>query len=171
MWKEETGGRGDKGTGRQGDKGRDQMSEPETLKSDGAASPGAPPSTGPGAASPAPSALPAVATPGVEFKAPVTRDMVFEALKPIEDPEIHLGIVDLGLVYGADVAKEGKEVTVSMTLTSPACPYGPMLIDQVRKISRGLPGVERAEVLVVWEPPWDPRTMAADHVKDVLGIW
>ena len=122
-----------------------------------------------------PNTEPTVNTPqtpaALEIKAPVTRDMVFEALKPIEDPEIHLGIVDLGLVYGADVAKEGKEVTVSMTLTSPACPYGPMIIDQVRAVAKKLPGVERAEVLVVWEPAWDPRTMAADHVKDILGIW
>jgi metal-sulfur cluster biosynthetic enzyme len=110
-------------------------------------------------------------SPAVALQAPVTREMVFEALKPVEDPEIHLGIIDLGLVYGAEVSPDGKQVKVKLTLTSPACPYGPMLIEQVKLISGRLPGVEKAEVQLVWEPPWDPRTMAADHVKDILGIW
>lgn len=118
-------------------------------------------------AAPGPPAAPAP----VEIKAPVTREMVQEALKPIEDPEIHLGIVDLGLVYGIDVDAAGKQVAVSMTLTSPACPYGPMIIDQVKRAAAALPGVEKSDVQVVWEPPWDPRTMASDYVKDVLGIW
>lgn len=122
---------------------------------------------------PMPSSLPAsaAAPAGIEIKAPVTPEMVMEAVKPVVDPEIHLSIVDLGLVYGADVDASGKLVTVRLTLTSPACPYGPMLIDQVKLVAGSMPGVEKADVQVVWEPPWDPRTMASDYAKDVLGIW
>lgn len=122
---------------------------------------------------PTPSPSPASAgTPaGIEIKAPVTGEMVMEAIKPVVDPEIHLSIVDLGLVYGADVDPEGKQVTVRLTLTSPACPYGPLLIDQVKLVAGSLPGVEKADVQVVWDPPWDPRTMASEYAKDVLGIW
>ena len=101
----------------------------------------------------------------------LTEDMVIESLKPVVDPEIGFGIVDLGLVYGADFEKDGKKVVVRMTLTSPMCPYGPMIINQVDDLLKFLPGVEESEVKVVWDPQWDPRTMASDEVKDKLGIW
>lgn len=101
----------------------------------------------------------------------LTEDMVIESLKPVVDPEIGVGIVDLGLVYGADFEKDGKKVVVRMTLTSPMCPYGPQIINQVDDLLKYLPGVEESEVKVVWDPQWDPRTMASDEVKDKLGIW
>jgi metal-sulfur cluster biosynthetic enzyme len=101
----------------------------------------------------------------------MNEELVMEALKEVQDPELRLGIVDLGLIYGADVAEDGKSVTVRMTLTSPACPYGPMLITDVKNVVDNLPGVDQAEVEIVWDPPWDPRTMASDEIKDKLGIW
>ncbi len=61
-----------------------------------------------------------------------TKEEVFEALKPVQDPEIRIGIVDLGLVYDADISENGK-VTVKMTLTTPACPYGEMLVAMVHR--------------------------------------
>ena len=97
--------------------------------------------------------------------------MVLEALKPVVDPEIHVGVVDLGLVYGVDIEDSGRKLTVRMTLTSYMCPYGPMLMSQVQEVIRGLPGVIEARVALVWEPPWDPRTMASEEAKDTLGIW
>ncbi|HWO56666.1 MAG TPA: metal-sulfur cluster assembly factor [bacterium] len=101
----------------------------------------------------------------------ITQDIVMEALKEVKDPELHLGIVDLGLVYGVDIEDDGKHVEVRMSLTSPGCPYGPQMVNDVRFAVASLPGVETADVRVVWDPPWDPRTMASDEIKDKLGIW
>jgi len=101
----------------------------------------------------------------------VTRDRVFEALQPIQDPELRLGVVDLGLVYDAEIGAEGKDVTVKMTLTSPGCPFGPMILSTVHEVVALIPGVENVKVELVWEPPWNPALMASDEVKDVLGIW
>lgn len=102
----------------------------------------------------------------------VTEQQVFEALKPIEDPELHLGIVDLGLIYGADVLPqpEGDDVKVTMTLTSPFCPYGPQLRALVHRTVANLPGVQAATVEIVFTPPWDPRTMASEDCKGALGL-
>lgn len=101
---------------------------------------------------------------------PPTKEEVFDALKPIQDPEIRIGIVDLGLVYDVDVEPDGK-VLVKMTLTTPACPFGEMLISMVHREAESLDGVTSVEVQLVWEPVWDPKTMASDLAKDLLGIW
>jgi len=94
-----------------------------------------------------------------------------EALKRVEDPEIHQDIVGLGLVYGVIIDDGGKKVTVKMTLTTPYCPYAPQLVEQARMAAGSVPGVEAVEVDMVWDPPWDPRTMASEEVKDILGLW
>ena len=62
-------------------------------------------------------------------------------------------------------------MNVRMTLTSPACPAGPMIMDQTRQAVEALEGVTEATIDLVWDPPWNPRTMASDEVKDILGIW
>ena len=102
----------------------------------------------------------------------VTEEQVIQALKPIEDPELHLGIVDLGLIYGADIhpQPEGDEVKLTMTFTSPFCPYGPQLKAQVHRALTGLPGVAQAVVTIVFTPPWDPREMASEDCKIALGL-
>ena len=97
------------------------------------------------------------------------KDIVINALKPVMDPEIGLSIVDLGLIY--DVHLDGDRVNVRMTLTTPACPYGPELIDAVRQAVKRLEGVKTVDIDVVWDPPWNPDEMATDYAKDVLGIW
>lgn len=99
-----------------------------------------------------------------------TKEQVFEVLRPIHDPEIRIGIVDLGLVYDVLPHDSGK-VEVKMTLTTPACPYGEMLITEVHKEVAAMEGVKEVEVILVWEPMWDPETMASDLAKDILGIW
>jgi metal-sulfur cluster biosynthetic enzyme len=78
--------------------------------------------------------------------------------------------VDLGLVYGVDIDEQGM-VTVDMTLTSPACPVGPMLQGMIYHKLSQLEGVEDVEVNLVWNPPWDPKTMASEDVRMALGIW
>jgi metal-sulfur cluster biosynthetic enzyme len=101
-----------------------------------------------------------------------TQEQVIEALKEVEDPELHLGIVDLGLVYGVDVDGPDQEnVKVRMTLTSPMCPVGPLFKEAVQSKVQSLDGVKKASVEITFNPPWDPRTMASDDVKMQLGIW
>ena len=102
----------------------------------------------------------------------ITEEQVREALKVVEDPELHLGIVDLGLIYGVDLnpQPQGEDVKLTMTFTSPFCPYGPQLKAMVHQAIKQLPGVKEAVVNVVFTPPWDPRTMASDDCKIALGL-
>ena len=101
---------------------------------------------------------------------PPTVEQVIAVLKPVADPEIRIGIVDLGLVYDVLIDDDGK-VTVKMTLTTPACPYGEILMTQVHRAVEQLDGVSEVEVRLVWDPPWDPKEMCSDSAKDLLGIW
>jgi metal-sulfur cluster biosynthetic enzyme len=102
----------------------------------------------------------------------VTQEAVREALKEVQDPELLLGIIDLGLVYDVQCEGEtGGDVTVVMTLTSPMCPVGPMFTQAVQSKVEAIDGVEHVKVDLTFDPPWDPRTMASDDVKTVLGIW
>ena len=102
----------------------------------------------------------------------LTEEQIRTALKPIEDPELHLGIVDLGLIYGVDVnpQPEGDDVKVTMTFTSPFCPYGPQLKSSVQRTVATLPGVANVVVNIVFTPPWDPREMASEDCKIALGL-
>ena len=89
----------------------------------------------------------------------MTEQEVREALKSVEDPEAGMNIVDLGLVY-AIMVQPGR-VLVEMTMTSPACPVGPYLVDEAAAAIRML-AAEGTEVRVdlVWEPPWTPERMS-----------
>lgn len=100
---------------------------------------------------------------------PAAPDTLMEWLRPIQDPELFLGLVDLGLIYSVDY--DGENAKVKMTLTTPACPSAGYLVDRVKSRLMAYPGVNDCEVEVVFEPKWDPRTMASDEVKDKLGIW
>jgi metal-sulfur cluster biosynthetic enzyme len=92
-----------------------------------------------------------------------------EKLREVQDPELMMSIVDLGLVY--DIQYEDGTIYVTMTLTSPGCPLGPVIRGEAYAKMRELPGVKDVDVQIVWSPPWDPRTMASDDVKMMLGIW
>lgn len=100
-----------------------------------------------------------------------TIEQVKQALRTVVDPEIHLNIMDLGLVYGVEIIEE-KNVKVDMTLTSPMCPYGPQIIAEIPKtVKEKFPEIEKTDVNLVWIPNWDPKTMATDEVKMELGIF
>ena len=101
----------------------------------------------------------------------ISEDMVRTALKNVYDPEIGLDIINLGLIYRVGVEEEGKRVDIDMTLTTPACPLGPVIIDQVQYVVGRLPGVENVNVDFVWTPTWDPRVHASEEAKAELGIW
>ncbi len=99
----------------------------------------------------------------------VNEELVREALKNVFDPELRLSIVDLGLVYEVDV-NDGT-VKIVYTLTTPACPLGPVIDEQIQDVLGDLPGVNQVVSEIVFSPPWDPRTMASDEIKMQLGIW
>lgn len=95
-------------------------------------------------------------------------------LKTVYDPEIHLSVVDLGLIYDIGVEKDGdkgERVNVKMTLTTPACPYGPALLSKVHSELSAMTGVSDVKVDLAWIPPWDPRTMASDEAKLKMGLF
>jgi metal-sulfur cluster biosynthetic enzyme len=97
----------------------------------------------------------------------VTKDDVVEALRQVEDPELGMDIVDLGLMY--DVEVEGPKVKVIYTLTSMGCPVGPMIDEQINEVTRQVPGVEEVETELTWDPPWSPEKMS-DDAKFILGF-
>ena len=96
-----------------------------------------------------------------------TRDDVFEALRQVEDPELGMDIVELGLLY--DVEVDGPRVKVIHTLTSMGCPVGPLIQANVDEVVRALPGVEDVETELTWDPPWTPEKMS-DDAKFILGF-
>ena len=90
-----------------------------------------------------------------------TKEAVMEALKQVIDPELFVNVVDLGLVYGADIDDDGN-VRVTMTLTSPGCPIGPMVGEMVQDALSPVEGINEVEVDIVWTPPWGPHMMSED---------
>lgn len=97
----------------------------------------------------------------------VTGEIVTDALKEVYDPELHYNIVDLGLVY--DVAIKDGDVHIVMTLTTPMCPVGPMMEEQIAETLGILPGVKKVDVEFTFEPPWTPEKMS-DEARSDLGI-
>ena len=97
-------------------------------------------------------------------------DDLMEVLQSVEDPELKMSIVDLGLIYKIDIQDE-KNVTVDMTLTSPGCPVGPLIQSQIYYKLMDLEKIDDVVVNIVWDPPWDPKIMASDEVKLMLGIF
>jgi len=84
-----------------------------------------------------------------------------QALRGVEDPEAGMSIVDLGLVYGVEVAP--GRVRVRMTMTSPACPAAPYLVDESTAAIRAqAPADTDVQVELVWDPPWTPERMSAE---------
>jgi metal-sulfur cluster biosynthetic enzyme len=96
-----------------------------------------------------------------------TRDEVVEALRQVEDPELGMDIVDLGLLY--DVEVEGPKIKVIHSLTSMGCPVGPLIQEDIDRVTRALPGVEDVDVELTWDPPWTPEKMS-DDAKFILGF-
>jgi len=88
----------------------------------------------------------------------VNREEVIATLKKCYDPEIPINIVDLGLVY--DVSIDGDKVVVKMTLTAPGCPASAYISQDVKRKLETMPGVKKADVQIVWEPPWSPAMMS-----------
>jgi metal-sulfur cluster biosynthetic enzyme len=105
--------------------------------------------------SPAPAALP-------------SPDSIRKALRAVKDPELNLNIMDIGLVYDVEVSDAGQ-VHVRMTLTSPGCPAGTEILDDVKRVVGDLEGVTGVEVELVWDPYWTPERMDP-RVRAFLGF-
>ena len=107
--------------------------------------------------------------PETEISPEALKQRIVEALKTCYDPEIPVDIYELGLIYTVDVA-DSRDVTVTMTLTSPACPVAGSLPGEVEAKVREVSGVASARVELVWDPPWD-QEMMSDAAKLTLGFF
>jgi metal-sulfur cluster biosynthetic enzyme len=103
---------------------------------------------------------------------PLAEVTILAALKQVHDPELMVNVVDLGLIYGVGVDEaDGKSnLHIMMTMTTPACPFGPELIREVKEAVNRLEGVGDVEVQLTLSPPWTPDRMT-DDARDELGIF
>lgn len=104
----------------------------------------------------------------------VTEDDVYEALEEVIDPELGLDFVSLGLVYDVNIEDgtgtgTGTDVHITFTLTTPACPIGPQVTEQMREFVGELEGVGEVHPRMVFDPPWSPEMMSED-AKFALGF-
>ena len=97
----------------------------------------------------------------------VTKDDVVEALHSVEDPELGMDIVELGLFYDTEI--DGPRVKILHSLTSMGCPAGPMIHEGIHDAVASLPGVEHVDVELTFDPPWTPDLMS-DDAKFILGF-
>ena len=94
-----------------------------------------------------------------------SKDKIIETLKKVNDPELHVDVWTLGLIYNLDIKDD--LVDIKMTFTSPMCPYGPFLVDEIKnKIKENNKWVKEVKVEVVFQPLWQP----SDELKAILGI-
>ena len=104
----------------------------------------------------------------------ITEEMVRSALKNVYDPEIGLDIINLGLIYQIEILDQGKRIEVDMTLTTPACPAGPQIIEQARREISTMKDVysnlEDININLVWTPCWNTSMMSED-ARDELGYF
>jgi len=89
------------------------------------------------------------------------------ALRKVKDPELNLNIIDLGLVY--EIAVDGSEVQIDMTLTSPGCPAGPEIMGDVERTVKAMPGVSNLTLNLVWQPFWSPDRIEP-RVRNYMGL-
>ena len=97
----------------------------------------------------------------------VTEEAVRTVLRKVKDPELNLSIVDLGLVY--EIAVDGGDVHVQMTLTSPGCPSGPEIITDAQRAVEAMDGVKTVDVELVWSPYWTPERIDP-KLRAYLGL-
>jgi len=95
------------------------------------------------------------------------KEKIIEALKNVQDPEIQLDVWSLGLIYNIEI--EGSKVKILMTFTSPMCPYGPALLDDVRRHVSSVEGVGEVDVEITFTPVWGPDKMT-EEARIALGI-
>ncbi len=100
----------------------------------------------------------------------IAEDLVWQAIATVYDPEIPVNLKELGLIYGLEIQQEQGLVRVSMTLTAPACGMGPVLVADVKSRVGRVPNVQRVEVELVFDPPWN-RDMMSDEAQLETGLF
>ncbi|HKF74621.1 MAG TPA: metal-sulfur cluster assembly factor [Candidatus Dormibacteraeota bacterium] len=95
-------------------------------------------------------------------------DQLLDALRDVQDPEMPVNIVDLGIVYG--VRREGPRVTVDLTFTAMGCPAADFILEDVRDRLQREPGVEEVSINIVWDPPWSAARLTRAG-RDALEMW
>jgi metal-sulfur cluster biosynthetic enzyme len=98
----------------------------------------------------------------------LTSEAIRKAIRAVKDPELNLNIIDIGLVYEVDVDEAGA-VHIQMTLTSPGCPAGAEIIEDVKRVVGDMEGVKAVDVELVWDPYWTPEKMDP-RVRTFLGF-
>jgi metal-sulfur cluster biosynthetic enzyme len=98
----------------------------------------------------------------------VTESDVIEGLREVYDPELHYNIYDLGLVYDIGIQPDNS-VKILMTLTTPMCPIGPMVTEQIQEMIGLMPGVKDVDVEFTFDPAWSPEKMS-DEARADLGL-
>ncbi len=100
----------------------------------------------------------------------ISEALVYAALESVIDPELGVNIVDLGLVYGLDIAESGH-ITINMTLTTPGCPLHATFAEDIeRTLWQSIPGLTGVTVNLVWEPRWSPSMISAAGMEQ-LGLY
>ena len=103
----------------------------------------------------------------------LSADTIRQALRQVKDPELDMNIVDLGLVYDVEVddgpGGGGGLVRITMTLTSPGCPAGPMITNDIYKVVRAIDGVKDVDIDIVWEPYWTPERIDP-KIRAMMGF-
>lgn len=95
-------------------------------------------------------------------------ERLLEALREVQDPEMPVSIVDLGLVYG--LRRHGSEVVVDLTFTAMGCPASDFIVEDIQECLRREPGVEEVTVNVVWDPPWTSARIT-EAGREALQLW
>ena len=102
-----------------------------------------------------------------------TKEAVMAQLDEVEDPELDLSIVELGLVYDVrfEEKDEGLHAEVDLTLTSPGCPAAPEIMAAAHRAALETEGLTSVHINLVWKPRWDPKIHASEDARMDMGIW
>ena len=103
----------------------------------------------------------------------VKESEIMQSLRDVEDPEMKMSIVELGLIYAVRVEEgdEGVHAEIDMTLTSPGCPVAPEIMAAVHRSALATEGVDSVHVNLTFSPPWDPRVHASEDARFDLGVF
>ncbi len=102
-----------------------------------------------------------------------SKDLVMDQLDEVEDPELDISIVELGLVYDVRIEDrdDGKHAEIDMTLTSPGCPAAAEIMAATHRAALNTTGIDSVHVNLVWSPRWDPKIHASEDARMDMGIW
>lgn len=99
----------------------------------------------------------------------ITSDQVFAKLKTVDDPELHVSIVELGLIYKVEITPK-NDVEILMTLTTPGCPLTPYFAQIITEKVKEIGEVRNVEIKITFDPPWDASKIQTEELKMELGL-